>query len=292
MILGMNDFRYCPICKSVLKKVRDAGNTYLRCGDCQWVYYGNPLPAVTALVANDQGEVLLIKRGVEPARNTWALPSGFVEQKETPDHAAIRELYEETGINASVKRIIGAYLEPTRVYGNVLLIGYEMGAVKGRLEPGSDCRAARFAALANLPRLAFASHRSLIRDWLALCDSEPSYLEILKSKITEARITHTRLHYKGSMGIDKKIMDAVGLLPGEKVQVLNYDNGERLETYVIAEKSGSGKFVLYGPAAHKGRRGDKLCILAYTYVPVERAAKTAAKVAVLRDNKIIRIRAG
>jgi len=53
------------------------------------------------------------------------------------------------------------------------------------------------------------------------------------------------------------------LVPGEKVQVLNYDNGERLETYTIEEKSGSGKIVLYGPASRKGKVGERLCILSY-----------------------------
>src|SRR4030042_1853218 len=240
----MEKLKFCPICRSKLTKLPDAGNVYMQCTNCKWVYYGNPLPAVAALVVNDRNEVLLVKRGVEPCQGTWALPSGFIEQKETPEHAVIRELYEETGVNGSIKKLIGAYLEPTRIYGNVLLIGYELTAVSTRLKPGSDCDADRFAPLKNLPKIEFASHRSLIRDWTKQYKTISPYIEVLKSKITEARISSTRLHYKGSMGIDRKIMDAVGLLPDEKVQVLNYNNGERFETYVIPEKRGSGKFIL------------------------------------------------
>jgi L-aspartate-alpha-decarboxylase len=286
----MQKLKFCPICRSRLANINDSGNTYLKCSSCEWIYYGNPLPAVAAFVINNREEVLLVKRGVEPCKGSWALPSGFIEQKETPEHAVIRELYEETGVNASVGRLLGAYLEPTRTYGNVLLIGYELLPVSIRLRPGSDCDAARFFPLKKLPVIAFASHRSLIRDWLRSRKTASGYIEILKSKITEAHITKTQLHYKGSMGIDRKIMDAVGMLPDEKVHVLNYDNGERFETYVIAEKSGSGKFVLYGPAAHKGKPGDKLCILSYMFVGIDQKNKMNPKIAVLdKKNRILKL---
>lgn len=286
----MEKLKYCPICTAQLTKLHDTGNVYLQCKKCKWVYYGNPLPAVAAFVLNDRQELLLVKRGVEPCKGSWALPSGFIEQKETPEHAAVRELYEETGVNGSVRALIGAYLEPTRIYGNVLLIGYELTAVGTRVRSGSDCIAAGFFSLKKLPRIAFASHRSLIRDWTLRQKTTPPYVEILKSKITEARITDIRLHYKGSMGIDRRIMEAVGLLPDEKVHVLNYNNGERFETYVIAEKSGSGKFILYGPAAHKGNPGDKLCILSYMFISIDQTHAVRAKVAVLNGrNRITKL---
>ena len=86
---------------------------------------------------------------------------------------------------------------------------------------------------------------------------------LCKSKITNAFVTDKELKYSGSIGIDKKIMEASDLLSGEQVQVLNSNNGERLTTYVIEEKEGSGKIVLYGPAARKGEVGDALVILSY-----------------------------
>ncbi|MFH1799131.1 MAG: aspartate 1-decarboxylase [Candidatus Omnitrophota bacterium] len=86
---------------------------------------------------------------------------------------------------------------------------------------------------------------------------------LCKSKITKAYVTNKQLQYDGSIGIDKAIMDTVDIMPGEQVQVLNVDNGERITTYAIEEKQDSGKIVLYGPAARKGEAGDQLVILAY-----------------------------
>jgi aspartate 1-decarboxylase len=84
-----------------------------------------------------------------------------------------------------------------------------------------------------------------------------------KSKITNVYITGKQLHYDGSIGIDRDIMEAADIMPGEQVQVLNVSNGERLTTYVIEEKSGTGKIILYGPAARKGEEGDQLVLLSY-----------------------------
>lgn len=86
---------------------------------------------------------------------------------------------------------------------------------------------------------------------------------LCKSKITNAFVTDKEMRYSGSIGVDKAIMEVSDLLLGEQVQVLNANNGERLTTYVIEEKEGSGKIVLYGPAARKGEEGDELVILSY-----------------------------
>ncbi len=86
---------------------------------------------------------------------------------------------------------------------------------------------------------------------------------LCKSKITNAYITNKELRYNGSIGIDKSIIEAADIMPGEQVHVLNASNGERLITYVIEEKADSGKIVLYGPAARKGEVDDELVILSY-----------------------------
>jgi aspartate 1-decarboxylase len=82
-----------------------------------------------------------------------------------------------------------------------------------------------------------------------------------KSKIHRARITKADLHYEGSIGIDKDLMKAANIFPGEIVQVVNINNGSRFETYAIEERSGSGTIGLYGAAAHLGRIGDLIIIL-------------------------------
>ncbi|MGB2600753.1 MAG: aspartate 1-decarboxylase [Candidatus Omnitrophota bacterium] len=84
-----------------------------------------------------------------------------------------------------------------------------------------------------------------------------------KSKVMNAFVTGRELRYSGSIGIDKAIIEAADIMPGEQVQVLNVNNGERLTTYVIEEEENSGKIILYGPAARKGETDDGLVILSY-----------------------------
>ncbi|OGX15008.1 MAG: aspartate 1-decarboxylase [Omnitrophica WOR_2 bacterium RBG_13_41_10] len=87
--------------------------------------------------------------------------------------------------------------------------------------------------------------------------------QVLKSKIHNATVTKKELYYEGSIGIDKALLLKSNILPNEKVQVVNLNNGARLETYVIGEKENSGIIALYGPAARQGEVGDRICIILY-----------------------------
>ena len=110
-------------------------------------------------------------------------------------------------------------------------------------------------------------------------------ISILKSKIHMATITDTQLHYEGSIGIDKALIDAAGLVAGEKVQVLNFNNGQRFETYTIAGKT--GEISLRGPAAKLGKKGDRVIILAYGLIEEKQATKFRAKIILIdKKNKI------
>jgi aspartate 1-decarboxylase len=86
-------------------------------------------------------------------------------------------------------------------------------------------------------------------------------ISILKSKIHMATITDTLHNYQGSIAIDPELLDAAGLVPGEKVHVLNSDNGNRFETYTIAGQK--GEISLRGPAARLGKKGEKVIVLSY-----------------------------
>jgi aspartate 1-decarboxylase len=103
-------------------------------------------------------------------------------------------------------------------------------------------------------------------------------LNMYKAKISNARITATELYYEGSITIDEKLMKAVDIYPGERVQVVNLDNGNRFETYVIVGKAGSGEICLNGPAAHKGKIGQAIHIIAYALMEPKEAKKFKAKV--------------
>lgn len=114
-------------------------------------------------------------------------------------------------------------------------------------------------------------------------------IELLKSKIHRATITEANLHYIGSIGIDEDLMDAANLIEFEKVQVLNINNGERLETYVIKAVRGSGMISLNGAAARKAEPGDLVIIAAFAQMTPEEAKYfTPAIVFPDQSNKIVR----
>ena len=94
-------------------------------------------------------------------------------------------------------------------------------------------------------------------------------LNVLKSKLHQACITHADVDYEGSFGIDAELMKAVGIYPYEKVLVANINNGSRLETYVIPEPFGSRRMVLNGAAARLGSAGDRIIIMAFCQVDAE-----------------------
>ncbi|MEX1189451.1 MAG: aspartate 1-decarboxylase [Bacteroidia bacterium] len=97
------------------------------------------------------------------------------------------------------------------------------------------------------------------------------YIEVLKSKIHRVTVTQADLNYIGSVTIDEDLMDAANLIENEKVQVLNVNNGERLETYVIKGGRGSGVICMNGPAARKVAVGDILIIISYAMMDLEEA---------------------
>jgi aspartate 1-decarboxylase len=101
---------------------------------------------------------------------------------------------------------------------------------------------------------------------------------MLKSKIHRAKLTGTELDYEGSIAIDRNLLEAADLLPGEQVHVLNLSNTSRLITYVIEAEAGSGTVMLNGAAARLGVPGDLLIILSYCTLPDDEARRLAPKI--------------
>lgn len=97
------------------------------------------------------------------------------------------------------------------------------------------------------------------------------FIEVCKSKIHKVRVTEANLQYVGSITIDEDLMDAANLIENEKVQVVNINNGERLETYVIRGERGSGVICLNGPAARKVAVNDIVIIISYASMDFEEA---------------------
>ncbi len=96
-------------------------------------------------------------------------------------------------------------------------------------------------------------------------------IEVLKSKIHKVSVTEANLQYVGSISIDENLMDAANIIENEKVQIVNVNNGERLETYVIKAERGSGMICLNGPAARKAAVGDVVIIISYASMDFEEA---------------------
>ncbi len=110
------------------------------------------------------------------------------------------------------------------------------------------------------------------------------HIQLLKSKIHRVKITQAELHYVGSITIDEDLMDAAQIIENEKVQIVNINNGERLETYVIKGERGSGQVCLNGPAARKAQVGDVIIIICYCSMDLD-AAKAYKPVVIFPDDQ-------
>ena len=157
--------RHCLMCGTALEPRDDRGHPRPTCPECGWIYYRNPAPAAGVILHGTPG-VLLVRRRYAPAEGAWCLPAGFMEYGETPEHAAKRELKEETGIDAELTGLFGVYagFDDPRV--RAILILYTGERVGGRLKAGDDALEAEYFALDQLPEpIAFAAHRRALQQY-------------------------------------------------------------------------------------------------------------------------------
>lgn len=113
------------------------------------------------------------------------------------------------------------------------------------------------------------------------------FRHMMKGKLHRARVTEANLNYVGSITIDEDLLDAVDMLPNEKVQIVNNNNGARFETYIIPGKRGSGVVCLNGAAARLVQEGDVVIIISYALVSDEKAKTHQPKVAIINENNRI-----
>lgn len=110
---------------------------------------------------------------------------------------------------------------------------------------------------------------------------------MMNGKIHRARVTEANLNYVGSITIDQDLLDAVGMVANEKVQIVNNNNGHRFETYIISGERGSGVCCLNGAAARLVQEGDVVIIISYVLVPEEKVSSHHPKVAIMDENNQI-----
>ena len=111
-------------------------------------------------------------------------------------------------------------------------------------------------------------------------------IEVLKSKLHCVKVTEANLNYMGSITIDEDLMDAAGMIAGEKVQIVDNNNGERLETYIIKGERGTGCICLNGAAARKVQVGDEVIIISYALMDFEEAKTFKPTVVFPENNRV------
>ncbi len=158
----MSGKKFCAYCGARLieRVFEERARGY--CPGCDSISYENPVPAVAALVTNQSNQLLLVKRGVEPAKGMWCLPGGFLEIDESIEAAVLRELEEETGIQGVIGGLVDFFSQRSPHYGAILLFGYTVTMVGGTVKAGFDAEAVEFFDRDALPPIAFFSHQKLI----------------------------------------------------------------------------------------------------------------------------------
>ena len=151
----LRQFRYCPQCGARLGSVAVPP---LRCGSCGWTFYPHPELAVNVVVLWE-GKVVLIRRGIEPFKGSWALPGGFVTYGEEPTAAAVREVREETGLDIVVEALVAATLVRDDPRALLLVPAYLGRVTGGTLRAGDDAAEARAFPVGELPLIQSACDR-------------------------------------------------------------------------------------------------------------------------------------
>jgi ADP-ribose pyrophosphatase YjhB (NUDIX family) len=155
-------YRHCPRCTTLLEAREEGGVPRPTCPKCGFIHYRNPAPASGVLLL-DGSAILLVRRKYAPRVGQWCLPAGFMEYGETPEACAVRELREETGLEAEVESLFGVFagLDDPRV--RAVLILYRVKRTGGELQAGDDATDAKFFPLDALPAdIAFEAHRQAL----------------------------------------------------------------------------------------------------------------------------------
>jgi ADP-ribose pyrophosphatase YjhB (NUDIX family) len=160
---------YCYECGKLLSEKIIEGRVRETCDLCGWINYEHRKISAGVRVQKD-GLLLLVQRGLEPWYGKWYLPAGFVEVDEEPDHAAVRETYEETGLIVKINKIVDLYTYNDDPRGNGIVLLYDAVVTGGALTPSSEALQSGFYSpeqIKNMP-LAGACVDMQVRDWLAV----------------------------------------------------------------------------------------------------------------------------
>ncbi|MBI4632408.1 MAG: NUDIX domain-containing protein [Deltaproteobacteria bacterium] len=193
---------FCPYCgvSTVTRTENDVTRAY--CPYCATFFYENPLPVVSSILAYGRS-ILLVKRGNDPYKGEWCLPTGFAETGESIEDALLRELEEETGVKANIIGLVHVDSVMDYYYGDLIFLTFEVEQVGGVLKPGDDSVEVKYASLENLPSLAFSANNKAVKAYMkskseywAIVDSfrhamAPDQSDAGKKNLLSSRLTDT-----------------------------------------------------------------------------------------------------
>ena len=156
-----NQIKFCPRCGTAIRREERFGKIHPVCPQCEWIHFNDPKVAAAVLVEQD-GRVLLVRRVNEPYRGLWTLPAGFIDAGEDPARAAERECLEETGLSVCVKWVLDVVAGREHERGADFVIAYLAEVVSGTLAPGDDADSVEWFARDDLPPLAFTATRKIL----------------------------------------------------------------------------------------------------------------------------------
>src|SRR5512138_1529986 len=162
--MAKNEINYCPRCGALVKHELRFGQVRPVCPSCGWIHFVDPKVAAAVLIEQN-GRVLLVRRAGEPYRGFWSLPAGFVNGGEDPAEAAARECLEETGLRVRVTRVFDIVAGREHPRGADFVIVYQAEVIDGEMRAADDADAVEWFDKHNLPPLAFrATQVVLSRD--------------------------------------------------------------------------------------------------------------------------------
>jgi ADP-ribose pyrophosphatase YjhB (NUDIX family) len=191
--------KYCQYCSDQVEQRVESDTLRDYCPSCAIYFYENPLPVVSTILVNDR-KVLLVKRGNDPYRGQWCLPSGFAESGESIAAAALRELEEETGIQGRIVHLQDVDSSTNYYYGDLLFLTFEVEQIGGEPKAGDDAVDVQYFSLERIPDLAFPSNTKALqsyvedkKDYWAIVDSfslaaEDKPLNEMKKKLLSDKL--------------------------------------------------------------------------------------------------------
>lgn len=164
--MAHSDFNFCPRCGTRVDHKELYGKVRPVCPQCGWIHFVDPKVAAAVLIEQD-GRVLLVRRVNEPFRGLWTLPAGFINGGEDPAEAAARECLEETGLSVRINRVLDIISGREHPRGADFIIVYQAEVLDGQLKPDDDADAVEWFARENLPPLAFRATQKVLESFYA-----------------------------------------------------------------------------------------------------------------------------